>query len=99
MIATLLGAVFAGLIIGASARLVLPGRQDISLLMTVVLGFLGSLVGSWLVYEFGYHNANGGFEVIPFLAGIVVAAVLILIYGRVTGRRLRTAEGRNARVP
>jgi uncharacterized membrane protein YeaQ/YmgE (transglycosylase-associated protein family) len=44
-------------------------------------------VGSWLVYQLGYNNSNGGFKIIPFLAGVVLAAVFIVIYERMTGRR------------
>jgi uncharacterized membrane protein YeaQ/YmgE (transglycosylase-associated protein family) len=87
MIGTIIGAIIGGLIIGALARLVLPGKQNISLLMTIVLGILGSLIASWLVYQVGYHNSNGGFQWIPFIVGIVVAAILIVIYGNVAGRR------------
>jgi uncharacterized membrane protein YeaQ/YmgE (transglycosylase-associated protein family) len=87
VISTIIGAIIGGLIIGALARLVLPGRQNISILMTIILGILGSLIGSWLTYQLGYNNENGGFEIIPFLVGIVVAAVLIVVYGNVTGRR------------
>lgn len=87
MIGTIIGAIIGGLIIGALARLVLPGKQNISLLMTIVLGILGSLVASWLVYQLGYNNSNGGFQWIPFIVGIIVAAILIVIYGNVTGRR------------
>lgn len=89
MISTIIGAIIGGLIIGALARLVLPGKQNISVLMTIVLGILGSLIGSWAVYQVGYNNGNGGFEIIPFLVGIVVAAVLIVIYGNVAGKRTR----------
>ena len=87
MVGTIIGAIIVGLIIGALARLVLPGKQNISVLVTIVLGILGSLIGSWLVYQLGYSNSNGGFKIIPFLAGIVVAAVLIVIYGNVTGKK------------
>ena len=87
MIGTIIGAIIGGLIIGALARLVLPGKQNISLLMTIVLGILGSLIASWLVYQLGYNNSNGGFQWIPFIVGIVVAAILIVIYGNVAGRR------------
>lgn len=90
MIGTIIGAIIAGLVIGALARLVLPGKQNISVLVTIVLGILGSLIGSWLVYQIGYDNENGGFEIIPFIVGVVVAAVLIVIYGNVTGRRTST---------
>ena len=34
-----------------------------------------------------YHNANGGWQVIPFLVGIIVAVILIAIYLGITGRR------------
>jgi len=87
MIGTIIGAIIVGAIVGALARLVLPGKQNISMLVTIVLGILGSLIGSWIVYQLGYSNSNGGFKIIPFLAGIVVAAVLIVIYGNVTGKK------------
>jgi uncharacterized membrane protein YeaQ/YmgE (transglycosylase-associated protein family) len=60
--------------------------------MTIVLGALGSFIGSWLTYQFGYHNANGGFAIIPFLVGIVIAIVLIGIYVGITGRRGTTVR-------
>ena len=87
MIGTILGAIIVGLIVGALARLVMPGKQNIGVIMTVVLGALGSFLGSWLVYSLGYSNSNGGFEVIPFLVGIIVAVVLIAAYLGITGRK------------
>lgn len=87
MIATIISAVISGLIIGALARLVLPGRQNISILMTILMGVLGSFIGSWLTYQFGYSNSNDGFQWIPLLVGVAVAALLIVLYGSMTGRR------------
>jgi uncharacterized membrane protein YeaQ/YmgE (transglycosylase-associated protein family) len=87
MIGTILGALVVGLIVGALARLIMPGKQTIGVIMTIVLGALGSFIGSWLTYQFGYSNANGGFEIIPFLVGIIVAIILIAIYVGITGRR------------
>lgn len=87
MISTIIGAIIGGLIIGALARLVMPGHQNISILMTILLGIAGSAIGSWIVYTVGYSNGNGGFAIIPFLAGIVVAAALIAVYLSVTGRK------------
>ena len=88
MFMTILSAVIVGLIIGALARLVMPGNQNIGVIMTIVLGVLGSLIGSWLCYNlFGYQNEGGGWAVIPFLVGIVVAVILIAIYVGITGRR------------
>lgn len=94
MIGTIIGAIVVGLIVGALARLVMPGKQNIGLIMTILLGAIGSFVGTWLTYKLGYSNANGGFEIIPFLVGIIVAIVLIAIYLGVTGRRGSTAVRR-----
>ena len=87
MIGTILSALIVGLIVGALARLIMPGKQSIGVIMTIVLGALGSFIGSWLTYQLGYQKSNGGWEVIPFLVGIIVAVVLIAIYVGITGRR------------
>ena len=92
MIGTIIGAIVIGAIIGALARLVMPGRQSIGVLMTIALGIVGAFLGSWVTHRFGYANSNGGFEVIPFLVGIVVAALLIALYVALTGRRNTTVH-------
>ncbi len=46
MIGTIIGAIVVGLIVGALARLVMPGKQNIGVLMTIVLGALGSFLGA-----------------------------------------------------
>lgn len=80
MIGTIISAIVVGAIIGALARLAMPGRQGIGMVMTILLGIIGSFLGSWITAQFGYYNANGGFAILPFLVGIVVAVVLIGIY-------------------
>ncbi|KMO72962.1 transglycosylase [Mycolicibacterium chubuense] len=87
MIGTIIGAIVVGLIVGALARLVMPGKQNIGVLMTIVLGALGSFLGAWVSYKLGYSNQNGGFKIIPFLVGIIFATVLIAAYLGITGRR------------
>ena len=87
MIGTIVGAIIVGLIIGALARLVMPGKQNIGIIVTTLLGALGSLIGTWLSYKLGYSNENGGFKIVPFLVGIIVAVLLIAAYLGVTGRR------------
>jgi len=87
MISTIIGAVVVGAIIGGLARLVMPGKQSIGVVMTILLGVVGSFLGSWATAQFGYHNANGGFAVLPFAVGVVAAAVLISVYLGISGRR------------
>lgn len=92
MIGSIIGAIVIGAIIGALARLVMPGRQGIGILMTIGLGIVGAFLGSWITHQFGYANSNGGFEVIPFLVGVAVAALLIALYVALTGRRNTTVH-------
>ena len=92
MIGTIVSAIIVGAIIGALPRLVMPGRQGIGTAMTILLGITGSFLRSWLTAQFGYHNANGGFAILPFLVGVAVAALLIGIYVAVTGRRDTTVH-------
>ena len=90
MIGSIVLAIIVGAVIGLVARLVMPGKQHIGMLMTIVLGALGGLIGSWVTSQFGYHNANGGIAWIPFFVGVGVAVVFIAIWETVSGRRSRT---------
>jgi uncharacterized membrane protein YeaQ/YmgE (transglycosylase-associated protein family) len=92
MIGTIVGAIFVGLIVGALARLILPGKQNIGVIVTILLGALGSFIGSWVTYRCVYASDKGGFELTAFLVGIIIAVVLIAIYVGITGRRGTTTR-------
>ena len=82
-------AIIAGLVIGLLAKLFLPGRQDIPLWLTIVLGIIGGLVGNWLAGVFGVRYTSGIDWIRHFLQ-IGVAAVLIAIVAPMwTGRSSR----------
>lgn len=70
----------AGIIIGPLARLVLPGRQDISLVMTIVLGGVGAIVGGF-VYEALGGTDTSGIDWIRLAVQVGVAAIVVFIYG------------------
>lgn len=89
MVGSIVLAIIVGALIGLVARLVMPGKQDIGMVMTVVCGALGGLIGSWAASKFGYHNANGGIAWIPFFVGVGAAVVLIALWEAVRGRRTR----------
>ena len=67
-----------GLVIGALARAILPGRQDLGLLATALYGIGGSLLGGVIAHVLGLGN------VLQFVTAVAVAAVLIATIG---GRR------------
>ena len=87
MIESIILALLLGAVIGLVARLIMPGRQDITMVPTVIIGALGGLIGSAVANQFGYHNANGGIAWIPLFIGVAAAIALIAIYESVMGRR------------
>ena len=77
---TIVGALIAGIIIGPLARLVLPGKQNISLGMTILVGAVGALVGGFIAQALGVGDTSG-VDWIKLLIQVGVAAVAILLYG------------------
>jgi uncharacterized membrane protein YeaQ/YmgE (transglycosylase-associated protein family) len=73
--------IITGLIVGAIARLVVPGRNPIGILMTILLGVVGALVGGLIAHAIG----AGG--LIQFILAVVVAAVLVALLTGSRGRR------------
>ena len=81
----MIGFIVAGLIIGALARLIKPGRQNLSLLMTLLLGLAGSVIGGIVANLLG---TGGIFElnVIGFVVAVVAAVLLIGVAEGAAGR-------------
>jgi uncharacterized membrane protein YeaQ/YmgE (transglycosylase-associated protein family) len=82
----ILGLIVFGAVIGLLARIVLPGRQNISLVITVILGILGALIGYWLWGLIG-EGDTAGIDWIRWFISIAAAALLVVAYGAMTGRR------------
>lgn len=55
MIGTIIGAVILGTILGALARLILPGKQDISVWVTIAVGIAAALIGGAIAHAMGAH--------------------------------------------
>ncbi|UAL31308.1 hypothetical protein K8W59_07600 [Nocardioides rotundus] len=72
----MIGFLVAGLVIGALARLIKPGKQNLSLLMTLVLGLVGSLIGGLIAQFFGTGDI-WELNVIGFVLAVVAAVLLI----------------------
>jgi len=88
VIGTIIAAIVGGAIIGALGRLILPGKQNISLLMTIGIGIVASVVGALILSAFGYSNGNGGIAWLKVLFGAVLAAGGIMLYGNMTGKKV-----------
>ena len=80
----ILWAIIVGLIVGAIAKLIMPGRDGGNILMTILLGIAGSLVATFLGRAVGWYHEG---QAAGVLASIVGAIILLFIYRSVRGRR------------
>ena len=82
-----IGTIIFGAVIGVLARIVLPGRQNISMLVTVIVGVLGALAGYWIWGLISDKGDTAGIDWIRWFISIAVAAVLVALYGTFMGRK------------
>ena len=89
MLWTIIGLIVIGLIAGLIARAIIPGKQSIGILMTIVLGIVGSFVGGFLGFLIFGNDPNGGFLQPSGIIGSIIGAIIVLgIYVFVTRRRV-----------
>jgi uncharacterized membrane protein YeaQ/YmgE (transglycosylase-associated protein family) len=81
-------AIIIGLIIGALGRLVVPGRQNIPLWLTLVIGIVAAVLGTLLAAALGVDDTEG-IDWIELILQIAVAAVGVTVAASLLGRRHR----------
>lgn len=84
--ASIIGAIVIGAILGLLGRLFAPGKQNISLVVTVIVGIIAALLGSAIARGLGVADTNG-IDFIEVLIQIVLAAVGVILAARLLGRR------------
>ena len=78
-----------GLVAGGLARLLMPGKQPMGLLLTMILGLVGSVIGGLIsTVIFGYNAADPGFHTGGLLMSTVGAILILVAYGAYAQRRL-----------
>ena len=80
-----LGWILFGLVVGALAKLVMPGRDPGGIIVTILLGIVGALVGGFLGRALGFYQEG---EPAGFI-GALLGAILILFIYRALARRRR----------
>ncbi len=79
MLGLIVTMIIVGAIAGALARLLVPGKQDMSILATIVLGIIGSVVGGFLGYLIFGKDASDGFLQPAGIIGSVIGAIIALL--------------------
>ena len=71
-----------GFVVGLIARAILPGTQHVGMILTAVLGIVGSLVAGFLGQAMGWYQAGQG---AGFIGSVIGAIIVLFIYSRVVG--------------
>jgi len=75
--------ILVGLVIGLVAKFLHPGKDNMGFIATVLLGIGGSFLAGMLGQALGWYQAGEG---AGFVASVVVAIVLLVIYGRISSK-------------
>ncbi len=85
----ILGWILLGLVAGVIAKALLPGDDPGGFIVTVIIGIVGALLGGFLARALGFGDPiDEFFDVSTWLAAIIGAVILLVIYRAVTGRRV-----------
>jgi uncharacterized membrane protein YeaQ/YmgE (transglycosylase-associated protein family) len=86
----IIGWIVLGLIVGALAKLVMPGDDKGGIILTMLLGVVGALVGGFLGRVLFNIDLGTFWEIRTWLLALVGAVLVLGIYRAVTGRRVRS---------
>jgi len=84
-----LGFLLLGLIAGAIAKLILPGKQGGGWFITLILGVVGAILGGWIGSAIFGVGVDEFFSLSSWLLAIGGSVLVLLIYGAITGRRAK----------
>jgi uncharacterized membrane protein YeaQ/YmgE (transglycosylase-associated protein family) len=87
-------AIVIGAIVGVLGRLILPGKQPIGMLVTILVGIVSALLGSALARALGIPTATNGIDWLELLVQVVVAALGVALVASLMGRRRTGLTGR-----
>ena len=88
MLGLIVTIVIVGLVAGFLARAIVPGRQNMSIGMTILIGIVGSFIGGFLGYVlFGKDATDGFLQPSGIIGSIIGAIIVLLIMTRSGGRR------------
>lgn len=76
-----------GLIAGAIAKAILPGKQGGGWFITLLLGVVGALLGGWLAGVLFNINLGNFFDITTWIIAILGSIIVLLIYGLITRNR------------
>lgn len=80
-------AILIGIVVGALGRLLVPGRQPIGLLVTILVGIVSAFIGTAIARALGIPTDTPGIDWLELLCQVVVAAIGVALVSALMGRR------------
>ena len=87
----IIGLIVVGLVIGALARLIKPGRQRLSLVATLLLGIVGAIIGGVIGHLFNRNTSIWELNIVGFIIAVIAAVLLIGVAESMSGGKSRGA--------
>ena len=73
-----------GFVIGLIAKFIHPGKENMGFIMTILLGIAGSFLAGIIGQAIGWYKAGEG---AGFIASVIVAILILVIYGKIKSKR------------
>jgi uncharacterized membrane protein YeaQ/YmgE (transglycosylase-associated protein family) len=80
-------AILIGIVVGVLGRLLVPGKQPIGMLLTIVVGIVSAFIGTAIARAIGIPTATEGIDWLELLCQVVVAALGVALVSALMGRR------------
>lgn len=89
-----ISAILIGIVVGVLGRLLLPGKQPIGMLVTILVGIVSALIGTVIARALGIPTATSGIDWLELLVQVVVAVLGVALVSALMGRRRTGLTGR-----
>jgi len=83
----IISAILIGIVVGIIGRLVIPGKQPIGVLLTILVGIVAAFAGTAIARAMGIPTATSGIDWLELLVQVIVAALGVALVTALMGRR------------
>ena len=83
----IISAILIGIVVGVIGRLLVPGKQPIGMLLTILVGIVSAFIGTAIARAMGIPTVTNGIDWLELLVQVVVAALGVALVAALTGRR------------
>ena len=82
-----ISAILVGIVVGVLGRLLVPGKQKIGMLVTIVVGIVSAFIGTAIARALGIPTDTSGIDWLELLVQVIVAAIGVALVSAILGRR------------